>query len=207
LPRRLRPRLTYANVVATICLFVVLGGGAYAASNSFVSKGKIRGCVAKSGSLKVLKNKDKKCGKGTSALIWSQTGPVGPSNAFSKTVASPACLSVLNGCSQTVTLTGLPKGSYLVMAKAWANSPEQDSYSDSEDCTLTAGTHSDESKATLFRDETTGLATTDVPVSLQAANKFAGKGQVSLTCLGGSVATVRNVWVSAVRVGAVSIGS
>jgi hypothetical protein len=27
----LRPRLTYANVVSTICLFVVLGGGAYAA--------------------------------------------------------------------------------------------------------------------------------------------------------------------------------
>jgi hypothetical protein len=29
---RFRPRLTYANVVSTICLFVLLGGGAYAAT-------------------------------------------------------------------------------------------------------------------------------------------------------------------------------
>jgi hypothetical protein len=29
--RRLRPRLTYANVVSTICLFILLGGAAYAA--------------------------------------------------------------------------------------------------------------------------------------------------------------------------------
>jgi hypothetical protein len=30
---RLRSRLTYANVISTICLFVVLGGGAYAATS------------------------------------------------------------------------------------------------------------------------------------------------------------------------------
>jgi hypothetical protein len=30
--KRIRPRLSYANVVSTICLFVLLGGGAYAAS-------------------------------------------------------------------------------------------------------------------------------------------------------------------------------
>jgi hypothetical protein len=29
---RLRPRLTYANVISTLCLFIVLGGGAYAAN-------------------------------------------------------------------------------------------------------------------------------------------------------------------------------
>ena len=29
---RLRPHLTYANVVSTLCLFVLLGGGAYAAT-------------------------------------------------------------------------------------------------------------------------------------------------------------------------------
>jgi len=29
--KRLQPRLTYANVVSTICLFLLLGGGAYAA--------------------------------------------------------------------------------------------------------------------------------------------------------------------------------
>ena len=29
---RFRPRLTYANVISTLCLFIVLGGGAYAAT-------------------------------------------------------------------------------------------------------------------------------------------------------------------------------
>jgi hypothetical protein len=29
---KIRPRLTYANVVATLCLFLILGGGAYAAN-------------------------------------------------------------------------------------------------------------------------------------------------------------------------------
>lgn len=29
---KLRPWLTYANVASTICLFIVLGGGAYAAA-------------------------------------------------------------------------------------------------------------------------------------------------------------------------------
>ncbi|MBS1861108.1 MAG: hypothetical protein JSS68_05285, partial [Actinobacteria bacterium] len=30
---RFRPRLTYANVVSTICLFLLLGGAAWAASS------------------------------------------------------------------------------------------------------------------------------------------------------------------------------
>src|ERR1700760_1641970 len=30
--KRLRSRLTYANVISTLCLFLVLGGGAYAAT-------------------------------------------------------------------------------------------------------------------------------------------------------------------------------
>jgi hypothetical protein len=30
--RKLRPRLSYANVVSTLCLFILLGGGAYAAT-------------------------------------------------------------------------------------------------------------------------------------------------------------------------------
>jgi hypothetical protein len=29
---RLRPRITYANVISTLCLFILLGGGAYAAT-------------------------------------------------------------------------------------------------------------------------------------------------------------------------------
>ena len=31
--RALRSKLTYANVISTLCLFMLLGGGAYAAKN------------------------------------------------------------------------------------------------------------------------------------------------------------------------------
>jgi Collagen triple helix repeat (20 copies) len=43
--KRLRPRLTYANVISTLCLFLVLGGGAYAATKlpkNSVGTGQIR---------------------------------------------------------------------------------------------------------------------------------------------------------------------
>jgi hypothetical protein len=47
--RRIRPHLTYANVVSTICLFVVLGGSAYAAfhlpKDSVKSKNIVNGQV------------------------------------------------------------------------------------------------------------------------------------------------------------------
>lgn len=210
LPAWLRPRLTYANVVSTICLFVVLGGGAYAATSAFVKKGQIRGCVAGNRSLSVLKNTDKKCPKNTSPVSWAQrgpAGPIGPSNAISRKVAEPACATGTLTCSQTVRLTGLKPGSYVVSAKAWATSPDSDSYTDSEDCTLTAGTHTDESVASLARDDTTGLAVINVPVALQVAHRFSAAGQVTLTCLSATGnASVRNVWITAVKVGAVSIG-
>ncbi len=49
---RIRRKLTYANVVSTLCLFIVLGGGAYAASklkNNSVTTQKIRnGAVSNS---------------------------------------------------------------------------------------------------------------------------------------------------------------
>jgi hypothetical protein len=39
--RRLRPHLSYANVVSTVCLFVLLGGSAYAAVS--LTRGSVKG--------------------------------------------------------------------------------------------------------------------------------------------------------------------
>jgi hypothetical protein len=76
---RLRPRLTYANVVATLCLFLLLGGGAVAAVTSFVqANGTIRGCVSKAGQLTVLRKGKTKCTKGMTAISWSRGGASGP---------------------------------------------------------------------------------------------------------------------------------
>jgi hypothetical protein len=42
---RMRSGLTYANVMATVAVFLVLGGGALAATGFIGSDGKIRGSV------------------------------------------------------------------------------------------------------------------------------------------------------------------
>jgi hypothetical protein len=47
----IRRHLTYANIVSTVCLFIVLGGGAYAATSFIGPGGVLHGCVSRSGNL------------------------------------------------------------------------------------------------------------------------------------------------------------
>jgi hypothetical protein len=77
LPRPALPRPTYANVTATLALFVALGGGAYAATNVFVSRtGAVRFCVGRSGVASVVKV-GHKCRRRQTTLILNQKGPPG----------------------------------------------------------------------------------------------------------------------------------
>src|SRR5947209_16734674 len=73
---RLGPRLNHGTVVAYLALFVALGGGALAATSFVGADGKVHGCVGKGGQLTVLKA-GKSCGKGQSAIAWSERGPRG----------------------------------------------------------------------------------------------------------------------------------
>jgi hypothetical protein len=75
---KLRPRLTYSNVVSTLCLFILLGGGALAASTFIGSDGQIHGCVnKKTGVLRALKS-GAHCKKHKEiALAWNQRGTPG----------------------------------------------------------------------------------------------------------------------------------
>jgi hypothetical protein len=86
---RIGSRLTYGNVMATVAVFLALGGGALAATNFIGSDGKIHGCVGSKGQLTVLKS-GKKCAKRTTAIAWSQQGPRGQAGA--------ACLSTDPNC-------------------------------------------------------------------------------------------------------------
>jgi hypothetical protein len=83
----LRSRLTYANVMATVAVFLALGGGAYALSGIPDGGGVYHACVASSGALRVvtkasscLKARTVKRGKrrvripGESAIAWNQQG-------------------------------------------------------------------------------------------------------------------------------------
>jgi hypothetical protein len=74
---RARAHLTYANVMATIAVFIALGGGAYAASGGFASStGVVHGCVGKQGALSVVKA-HKRCPKGMKTLTFNQRGQAG----------------------------------------------------------------------------------------------------------------------------------
>jgi hypothetical protein len=74
---RRRPQSAYANVVATLALFIALGGGAYAASGGFVaSNGSVKACVNKHGTLTVVKP-GKKCPRRNTTLLLDELGRAG----------------------------------------------------------------------------------------------------------------------------------
>lgn len=77
----LRGRLTYANVMATIAVFVSVGGGAYAVTGIPGSDGSINGCYKKkTGVLRVVKS-GLRCRRGERRIAWSQKGVPGQAGA------------------------------------------------------------------------------------------------------------------------------
>jgi hypothetical protein len=76
--KRVREHLRYANVVATLALFVALGGGAWAASSALIgANGVIHGCVPKRGGSLTVVSAHKKCKRGQQAISFNQIGPRG----------------------------------------------------------------------------------------------------------------------------------
>jgi hypothetical protein len=73
-----RPRLSYANVLSTIAVFLALGGGAYAAASSIPGPdGVIHGCYAKKkGNLRLIAT-GRRCSKRENAIAFNQQGPRG----------------------------------------------------------------------------------------------------------------------------------
>jgi hypothetical protein len=81
---RARRRLSFANVISSIALFVALGGGAYAASGGFVgSNGVVRVCVGKTGVLTAVEP-GKKCQQHTTTLALNQQGEPGTNGTNGK---------------------------------------------------------------------------------------------------------------------------
>jgi hypothetical protein len=74
---RIPSKLTYANVLSTVAIFIALGGGAYGATRFVGSTGVVRMCVGKSGNVKVLAASKSKCAKGTSLVAINQRGQTG----------------------------------------------------------------------------------------------------------------------------------
>jgi Collagen triple helix repeat (20 copies) len=89
--RKLERSLSYANVMATIAVFLALGGGAFAATTGFQAKdGTIHGCVSKRTHVLTVTKAGKRCARGHVALAFNAkglpgargpagaTGPAGP---------------------------------------------------------------------------------------------------------------------------------
>lgn len=71
----LRGRLSYANVMATLALFVALGGGAYAASGGLVSSsGFVQECVRSHGGVPRVVRAHARCGRGQIPLFLATPG-------------------------------------------------------------------------------------------------------------------------------------
>jgi hypothetical protein len=80
--RRFRPRLTYANVVSTVALLLVLGGGAIGFASIPASDGTVTACADRTtGAVRLIDTaaggKHNKCTTRERRVKWSQKGPQG----------------------------------------------------------------------------------------------------------------------------------
>jgi hypothetical protein len=72
---RLRGHLTYGNAVATLALFIALGGGAYAASSGLISSsGLVQACVHSRGGVPRVVRAHARCGHGRVPLFLATPG-------------------------------------------------------------------------------------------------------------------------------------
>jgi hypothetical protein len=74
------PRVTYANVAATVCLLAVAGfvtASAFGAFGRAAASGTITACVAKKGSSKGLLRLSSKCKRGEKKVTWNVKGQPG----------------------------------------------------------------------------------------------------------------------------------
>jgi hypothetical protein len=97
--RTIGRKLTYANVISTLALFLALSGGAFAAAKLAGSSGVLNLCVSKSGAVKALGHQHK-CSSGSHLTTVNEqgptgaTGPPGPAGAPSPAYAAGSGLTL-----------------------------------------------------------------------------------------------------------------
>lgn len=205
---RLRPRLTYANVMATLAFFVAVGGGAYAGvvlpNNSVKSPQIAPGAVKTTDignnavtSAKV-KNRtllaaDFKAGQlpagpkgdtgpaGPAGLKGDKgdVGPRGPSNGFEFRKASDFIAADPGPTSKVLGTLSLPAGKFILHAEAILGTNSNSGF---VDCVLTqAATTIDQSQFFLPTGSGAG-APSDEAAVLSGGIDLPGGGNVNLTC-------------------------
>jgi hypothetical protein len=125
----IKSRLSYANVMATVAVFLALGGGAYALTGVPDRRGVFHGCVSnKTGVLRVVKTtsacvKPKLHGKhrtlGEFAVAWNQRGARGRPGAPGR--AGPGAVNLYFDRAPDNQLVNLGTvGAWTIKALCWA---------------------------------------------------------------------------------------
>jgi hypothetical protein len=202
---KLRQRLTYSNVMATVAVFIALGGAAIASIPG--SGGVIKACYAKSGgALRAIDSKKSCSKKHERTLRWSQQGPRGlqgvqgfqgqpglngASAGLSTAVATKTFTAT--GGEQTIATLNLPAGNWMIFAKLWMNNTGASGVS--PNCFLRTEGAFDET------DVNSGV-NADASWALNLPHTFASPGAATLTCdvFGHSGMTAYNARISAVQV-------
>ena len=202
---RVRSGLTYANVMATVAVFLALGGGAYAAftlpANSVGSKQLRKRAVTPSkvapATIELFKGeKGPKGDTGAQGIqgiqgvqgiqgIQGNQGGTGPSNAYFKTTATGQ------------TGLSLAAGDYVLLGQCWFGSTNASPISGQE--TLTSG---------VTGDIASTFATIPANGNAQAFDEYALHLSAGTTfyndCIYGSMGSVGRTAITAIKVGSVT---
>jgi hypothetical protein len=204
-----RRHLTYANVAATLALFLALGGAAYAATqlpkNSVGTKQLKKGAVTAA-----------KISKKTRSQLRGSQGPAGPQGKIGKTGKTGAkgatgsqgktgttgadgtgpafevfgTAKPIGTAPTTVLAENLSPGSYVISANVAVEGPKTSAVA----CTLNGG---GEALGTVGAAEPTTL-------SLSVTRTLGAAGNATLTCSGTEAATAKYVNIIATQVKSLS---
>ena len=190
--RQLHPRLSYANVTATLALGAALAGTAVASIPG--PGGTIKGCYKKSnGSLRVI-DSAKSCQSSEKALTWNTKGPAGPSEAFSGQRDTPV---TVQGGGLDIARLDVPGGSYAVTATALLQTPSPPSQDAFIGCFLQTPSGGFQETWTALQAQQPGNAWSQgIALNIVDTNP----GHITLTCETSNPVEVSRVSITAVRV-------
>jgi hypothetical protein len=211
--KRLSGKLTYANVMATIAVFLVLAGGTAFAATQMLPKNSVGAKQIKKGAVTPAK-----LSKAAKATLVGPTGavgqrgaqgptgdrgPVGPSTVFAGFHDEHIEMSsyALPPTHAVATLRDLPAGSYAISAKLIAMSYAEKA-TDFMECVLAA--EGDFDVDNQYLGNGTGGVFNDT-LTMQLVHTFPKTGEVTIKCGHQKVGTLSNV--AGIKITAIQVGS
>jgi hypothetical protein len=203
--RRIRSHMTYANVMATLAVFLVLGGGAYAAFH--LPKNSVR-------SKNIVNRQVKKADLANSSVTSSKfsSSAVAPSarianHAYMTSAGANSIPDSFGAGGNPLATLDLPTaGDYVINAKLDANNTSATD-SSGDECALGTETLPTALDQTNFEVAGTSGDDSDEVVALQTVTQFDSAGQVTLNCTDGGIGTLEagSIRLTALRVAGLTV--